>query len=375
LDRTPFYAEGGGQVGDTGTIVTETGRAEVTDTVVAVPGLTAHRARVEGEIFGGQDALATIEGPRREALRRNHTGTHLLHAALRDVLGDHVRQQGSLVAPDRLRFDFSHPQPVAPEELLAVVDRANADVLGDDAVDTVETSKTEAEAMGALAFFKDKYEGKVRVVRAGPHSLEFCGGTHVGRLGQIGPIAIVSEGSIGASTRRLEAVTGAATLARTRRQEAALAEAAQLLRTEPEGVVEALGRLLDRQRSAEKELARLRQGAVEGEAAELAAGARDGVVLARRDGRSPDDLRSLAQAVRRRDGVRAVVLGGSPDGAKAALAAATGGEPDATALVRAVASHIGGGGGGSPEVALAGGRDPGGLDAALEEAGRQLAGR
>jgi alanyl-tRNA synthetase len=374
LDRTPFYAEGGGQVGDTGTVVTETGRADVYDTVPALPGLAAHRARLTGEIFAGQDALAAIDGPRREATRRNHTGTHLLHAALRQVLGDHVRQQGSLVAPDRLRFDYSHHQAPAAEELRAVAEMVNGDVLGDDPVETVETSRREAEAMGAVAFFQDKYGDTVRVVRAGPHSLELCGGTHVDALGMIGPVAVVAEGSIGSNTRRIEAVTGLATVERALQRDALVQEAAGLLKTEPEGVVEALQRLLDRQRAAEKELARLRSAAAESDAAELAAGADGGTVVARRDGRSADELRALAQAVRRRDGVRAVVLGGSPDGTKVAIAAATGGEPDAGVLAKQVAQVVGGGGGGSAEVAVAGGRDPGRLPEALDEARRILAG-
>ena len=157
LDSTPFYAESGGQVGDIGTIVTETGTAFVYDTVSALPGLTSHRATVTGELFAGQDALATIDGPRRDALRRNHTGTHLLHAALRTVLGDQVRQQGSLVAPDRLRFDFSHHGSVTPEELAAVTGLANADVLGDAAVTVEEMPKADAEALGALAFFGEMF--------------------------------------------------------------------------------------------------------------------------------------------------------------------------------------------------------------------------
>ena len=367
LDRTPFYAEGGGQVGDTGTIVTETGRAEVYDTVPALPGLSAHRARVSGEIHVGQDALATIDGPRREATRRNHTGTHLLHAALREVLGDHVRQQGSLVAPGRLRFDFSHPGAPAREELDAVAELANADVLTDDRVLTNEVPKAQAEAMGAIAFFGDKYGEVVRVVRAGPHSLELCGGTHVDALGMIGPIAIVSEGSIGANTRRIEAVTGTTTVERALRREHVVQEAATLLKVEPDGVIEALQRLVDRQRNAERELARLRDAVLANEAASLAGGAENGVVVARRDGRSPDELRALAQVVRSR-GVAVVALGGSPDGASAALAVATGGDPDASAVVRQVAGRIQGGGGGSPELAVAGGRDPSGIDAALSEA-------
>jgi alanyl-tRNA synthetase len=374
LDRSPFYAEGGGQIGDSGTIVTETGRATVADTVPALPGLFAHRARVEGEIFAGQDALATIDAPRREAIRRNHTGTHLLHAALREVLGDHVRQQGSLVAPDRLRFDFSHHGAPAPEELRAVVTQANGDVLTDDAVETVETTKTEAETMGAVAFFDEKYGDKVRVVRAGPHSLEFCGGTHVGHLGQIGPIAMVSEGSIGSNTRRIFAVTGEAALERSAQRDVLLAEAAELLRTEPDGVLEALQRVLDRQRAADKELAQVRGAMNEADAAALAAGGADGIVIARRDGKNADDLRSLAQAVQRRDGVRAVVLAGTPDGKKVTIVAATGGDPDAGTLVKRLAARADGNGGGSPDVAVAGGRDPSRLDDVLAEARTALDG-
>ena len=274
LDRTPFYAEGGGQVGDTGTIVTETGTALVYDTVSALPGLTSHRAPVTGELFAGQDALATIDGVRRDALRRNHTGTHLLHAALRTVLGDHVRQQGSLVAPDRLRFDFSHHGNVAPEELAAVAAMANADVLTDADVIVEETTKAQAEAMGALAFFGDKYGERVRVVRAGPHSIELCGGTHVGALGMIGPITVISESSIGSNTRRIEAVTGASAFDRIVAREGLLAEAAALLRTEPEHVPEAIDRLIERQRAAEKSLEQARSRELQAEAGRLAADGR-----------------------------------------------------------------------------------------------------
>jgi len=374
LDRTPFYREGGGQVGDTGSIVTETGRADVYDTVAALPGLSAHRARLTGEIFAGQDALAAIDGARREAIRRNHTGTHLLHAALRQVLGDHVRQQGSLVAPDRLRFDFSHHAAPAPEELRAVLEMVNADVLSDDDVETTETTRDAAAAMGAVAFFGDKYGDVVRVVRAGRHSLEFCGGTHVDALGMIGPMAIVSEASIGSGTRRVEAVTGFVALGRATRRDTLVQETATLLKVDPDGVLDALGKLLDRQRSAEKELARLRGSSIAAEGAELAEGADDGVVVARRDGRSAEELRALAQAVRHHDGVRAAVIGGTPDGSKVAIAAVTGGRPDAGLLVKQVAVIVGGGGGGSPEVAVAGGRDATRLDEALGEARRLVLG-
>jgi alanyl-tRNA synthetase len=374
LDRTPFYAESGGQVGDTGTIVTESGIAEVEDTVLAVPGLVAHRARVTGEVRAGQDALATIDAERREAIRRNHTATHLLHAALRTVLGDHVRQQGSLVSPEYLRFDFSHHAAPTSEELDEVFALANAAVLSTDGVETTETSRDEAEKMGAIAFFGDKYGSSVRVVQAGSSSLEFCGGTHVDSLGQIGMITLQSEGSIGSNTRRLFAVTGFVSLERALGRERLVQSAAELLRTEPDELLGAIGRLSERQREAEKELARLRQQSSAAEATTLAeaAAADGGVVVARRDKVDVDDLRNLAQAILRHDGVKAVVLAGSPDGAKAAIVAATGGTPDATQLVRTLGKMVGGGGGGSAEVATAGGKDPSQIEAALAEAQRLL---
>ncbi|HXN58927.1 MAG TPA: alanine--tRNA ligase-related protein, partial [Acidimicrobiales bacterium] len=374
LDRTPFYAEGGGQIGDTGTIVTESGIAEVSDTLYAVPGLIVHKARLDGELVAGQDALATFDVERREAIRRNHTATHLLHSALRNVLGDHVRQQGSLVAPDYLRFDFSHHAQPTREELDEVFALANAAVLTDVGVQTTETTREDAEGMGAIAFFGDKYGASVRVVQAGPSSLEFCGGTHVDSLGQIGPITLLSEGSIGSNTRRIFALTGKASLARAVERERLVQAAAELLRTEPDELVAAIGRVMERQRESEKELSKLRQKSSEAEAGALAAGAAadGGVVVARRDNVEGDALRSLAQAVLRHDGVRAVVLGGSPDGAKVAIAAATGGDPDAEQLVRTLGRMVGGGGGGSPEVALAGGKDPSQIEAALAEAQRLL---
>ena len=375
LDRTPFYAEGGGQMGDIGTIVTETGSALVYDTVSALPGLTSHRATVTGELFAGQDALATIDGPRRDALRRNHTGTHLLHAALRTVLGDQVRQQGSLVAPDRLRFDFSHHGAVSPEELTAVATLANADVLTDAEVVVRETSKADAEAMGALAFFGEKYGERVRVVRAGPHSVELCGGTHVGALGMIGPITVVSEASIGSNTRRIEAVTGTGSLERMAERERLLDEAASLLRTDPEHVGEAIERLVERQKAAEKSLEQAQARELAAEAGSLIGGAIDGAVVARRDGLVPDRLRDLAQSVRSQGGLRVVVLGGSPEGTKASLAvAADGNGAHAGELVKQIAPLLGGGGGGKPELAVAGGKDPSGIDRALDEARRLTSG-
>nr|MDQ3354037.1 alanine--tRNA ligase [Actinomycetota bacterium] len=267
LDRTPFYAESGGQVGDTGTITTETGVVEVLDTIYALPGLHRHTVRlVEGEIRPGQEALAGIDVDRRQAIRRNHTGTHLLHWALRKVLGDHVKQQGSLVGPEYLRFDFSHYAPTSPQELAAVEDLANAEVLA-------------AEA-GAIAFFGDKYGDIVRVLEAGRHSVELCGGTHVSALGDIGPVRITSESSIGANQRRIFATTGTGTLTRVRRDREELARAAALMTVPPDEVAGGVERLRDELREARDQLKAAQRAAAGAGAAELAAGAVDGVVVA-----------------------------------------------------------------------------------------------
>jgi alanyl-tRNA synthetase len=373
LDRTPFYAEGGGQVGDTGTIVTDTGRAEVLDTTYALPGLHSHRVRVvEGGLTPGQEATATIDAPRREAIRRNHTGTHILHWALREVLGTHVKQAGSLVAPDRLRFDFSHYGPLAPDELVRVEALANERVLANEPVRAYETTKEEAERIGAIAFFGDKYGEFVRVVEAGGRSVELCGGTHVGALGMIGPITVVSEGSIGANLRRIEALTGEGSFARFRRRDDTLNRAAALLRVTPDEVPERIEKALEERRALEHDLEQLRRQAAGGDADGLAADAVDGVVVARRDGGSRDDLRELAVALRDRPGMRAVVLGGAPDGGGVTLVAATTKESGLAAydLIVDAARTVGGGAGRgkNPELSIAGGRDASKLDAALDQA-------
>ncbi|HVA52582.1 MAG TPA: alanine--tRNA ligase [Acidimicrobiales bacterium] len=363
LDTTPFYAESGGQVGDTGTVVTETGRFEVLDTQNVAGGLFAHRGRLTGEVLPGQIAVATIEADRREATRRNHTATHLLHAGLRTVLGEHVRQQGSYVGPDRLRFDFSHGAGLSPEEAKQILTLVNTDVVLNEDVDTIQTSKSEAETMGAVAFFGDKYGDRVRVVRAGRHSLEFCGGTHVERLGDIGLIQMVSEASIGANTRRLEAVSGLGAHRRSYEREQVLESVATLLKTSTEDVVPALERLFERQRDVEKEIASLRQAQLTQFARELDAQSTGDVVVARVDGYAGDQLRTLAQDLQRR-GRRVVVLVGENDD-KVSLAVATDGSLDASSTVKSLASHVGGGGGGSARLALAGGRDPRGIDAVV----------
>jgi len=377
LDTTPFYAEGGGQVGDTGTLVTATGTATVIDTTPALRGLTRHLAEIDGEIVVGQEATAAIDTARRAAIRRNHTGTHLLHWALRHVLGDHVKQQGSLVAADRLRFDFTHYAPITLEERARIEDLVNERVLGDEAVVVTEMARSEADAAGAIAFFEEKYGDTVRVLRAGSDSVELCGGTHVTRLGMIGPVEITSEGSIGSNIRRIEATTGMATLRHLRAVETNLAEAAGLLKATPEELTSAIERKLGELRATETRLRSAQQAALSEVARTLAAKATtdSGVVVARRDGLPQDQLRDLALQVRAHEGVRYVVLGGSPaDGTVVLVAAVAKGEPiGAPALIGPAARLVGGGGGGkNPEFAQAGGRDASKLDAALDQVRREL---
>ncbi len=371
LDVTPFYAEGGGQVGDTGVIETDTGRARVVDTTYAVPGLIRHLAVVEeGTVRPGQAASASIDSERRAAIRRNHTGTHLLHWALRRVLGEHVKQQGSLVAPDRLRFDFTHYSPMTREEIEQVEDLVNARVLADEAVTTTMMPKRDADAAGAIAFFDEKYGDEVRVVRAGSESTELCGGTHVARLGQIGPMEIVSEGSIGSNLRRLEATTGTATLERLREAERRVTDASSLLRVRPDELTTALERKLAELKEAESRVRSAEQAALAGQARSLAASASNGWLVARADGLNPDRLRDLANQVRQLGSLKTVVLGGSPDGEKAALVALVqkGEAPAAPDLISEAARMVGGGGGGkNPEQAMAGGRDASRLDEALDQ--------
>jgi alanyl-tRNA synthetase len=368
LDATPFYAESGGQVADTGVISTETGRFNVQDVQNVAGGLLVHRGTVDGEVHAGQVAIATIDPERREATRRNHTATHLLHAGLRTVLGDHVRQQGSFVGPDRLRFDFSHGAGIRPEEASQILTIVNSDVVANEEVNTVLTTKKDAETMGAIAFFGDKYGDRVRVVRAGAHSLEFCGGTHVDRLGDIGQIQIVSEGSIGSNTRRLEAVSGMGAYRRSHEMETALSSVATILKASTEDVIPALERLVERQREFEKELASLRQAQLSQLAQQLHAEIEGDKLVARVDGFSGEQLRTLASDLQRR-GRRVVVLVGTSDD-KVSIAVATDESLDATQSVKELAKFVGGGGGGSPTLALAGGRDPNGIDALLQAAAK-----
>ena len=377
LDRTPFYAESGGQVGDTGTITTETGVAEVLDTTYGLPGLHRHIARIaSGTIAPGQEALAAIDVDRRDAIRRNHTATHLLHWALREVLGDHVKQQGSLVAPDRLRFDFSHFEAMTPEQIRAVEDLANAEVLDNAPARHFETTKDHALAMGAIAFFGEKYGDIVRVLEAGRHSTELCGGTHVKALGDIGLIKISSETSIGSNLRRIEATTGLGSLASLRHEADLLEAAAARLGVPPGDLVAGIDKQHDELAAARAELASLHGQLAVARAGDLAAEAVDGVVVARVDDLDRNDLRQLALAIRDLPEVDCVVLGGSPEGGGAALAVAVTKDSGrhAGALVGELASTLGGGGNTkNADFAMAGGRDAARIDDTLIAARERLA--
>jgi alanyl-tRNA synthetase len=371
LDRTPFYAESGGQVGDTGWIETDEGRAEVLDTTYALPGLHRHHARVlEGSIEPGQIVTALIDGDRRDAIRRNHTGTHVLHWALRQVLGEEVKQQGSYVGPDRLRFDFGPADALTIDQIRRIEDLANAEILSNEPVRHYETTKAHAAELGAIAFFGDKYGEIVRVLEAGRRSTELCGGTHVRALGDIGPIKIVSEASIGSNLRRLEAVTGTGPIERLRLEEEQLRQVAELLNVPVSEVVDGARKRLDEVRSLRREIEALKKKIAAAEAVALADEAVDGVVVARVDDVSREALRDMAVSLRERPGVRAVVLGGAPGGGGAALVAAVSPDSglDASGLLEEGKRLIKGGGGKDPLLSVAGGKDAGGIDEALQKA-------
>ncbi|MDH3539906.1 MAG: alanine--tRNA ligase-related protein, partial [Acidimicrobiia bacterium] len=381
LDRTPFYAEAGGQVGDTGTIWTETGSVVVTDTQFAIQGINSHHVKVaKGAIRLDQEARAELDRTRRERIRKSHTGTHILHSALRSVLGDHARQAGSLVEAGRLRFDFSHHAALDPEELSAVEALANEHVIGNARVTSFETSKQEAEAMGAIAFFGDKYGETVRVVEAGNFSRELCGGTHTVTTGQVGPLIVTSEGSIGSNMRRVEALTGSAAYEHIVRLRADLEGAAAALSTGVGNVGPALTALLARSKDQEDRL-----GAFEDRyRAETAGGLTENpervndsaVVVASVPGATTESLRLLAFQARDRVAPAVVVLGTEHDG-KAQLVTVVSSDlaakgVSARAVIKGPASVVGGGGGGDDEVAQAGGPRGDLLAEALDKAGEDL---
>ena len=372
LDATPFYAESGGQVGDVGLLTDDVHTFDVADTTKA-SGLHLHHGRVrEGTLRVGAHLRARVEGHRRDATRRNHTATHLLHAALREILGEHVTQKGSLVAPDRLRFDFSHHKPMTADELRRVEDRVNEQILRNTALREQVMPLDQAKSEGAMALFGEKYDDEVRVVRVPGFSTELCGGTHVGRTGDIGSFLLVSEGGVAAGVRRIEAQTGVGALQVARGWSESLAAAADTLKTSPDRVGEALRRLLDERRKLEKDLEAARAEVAKAAAGDLIGQARTiggvAVLVARYDG----DLREQADRLRDKLGTSLVVLASQAGGKAQLLVAATqdlaGKRVHAGKLVGELAGHVGGRGGGRPDLAQAGGPDVAGIDAALAAA-------
>ena len=375
LDRTPFYAESGGQIGDIGTIKTDDALVAVDDCTFALPGLHRHLGRVvEGTISSESIAVAEIDDERRSAIRRNHTATHILHWALREVLGDHVKQAGSLVAPDRLRFDFNHFEAVTPAQQAEIEDLVNAELLTNGECLHYETTMEQAQKVGAIAFFGDKYGDNVRVLEAGDHSLELCGGTHVNALGDIGHLRIISENSVGSNIRRVEAVTGLATVERLQDSEQLIAEMGELLNSSPDEILEALQRRLGEIKDLRGQVKALQQATAGARASEIADSAVGGVVIKRLDGLERDELRDLAAAIRDRPQIEAVVLAGAPDSGGVALVSAVipDGKFEAASLIDEAAKAIQGGFGrkGNPPLIVAGGKNIDGIEEALNSARR-----
>ncbi|MDP9309783.1 MAG: alanine--tRNA ligase-related protein, partial [Chloroflexota bacterium] len=404
LDRTCFYGESGGQVGDTGVLVGPQGAMRVTDVQKPVSGLFVHTGTVErGVVAVGQEAQLVVDAERRQDIMRNHTATHLLHRALRDVLGEHAEQAGSLVAPERLRFDFGHPQAVTPDELREIECRVNAWIRADTEVSPAEMPLAAAKQVGAMALFGEKYGDIVRVVTVGcgevsgrEHggavaeqtivaetmcSRELCGGTHVERTGQIGFFRILGESSIGSGLRRIEAVTGRGAEAYVDSQLGLLRDLAQRMSTTPSQLVERVEQLLSQLKQQQQQLgqlARQQSGAQLQTLLERKA-EHNGVALvaARVEAPSMDKLREMGDWLRDKLGSGVVVLGTVLNEKPQLLAMVT---PDlvkqgyhAGNLVKGLAPIVGGGGGGRPDVAQAGGRDSTKLDVALQQVGDVLA--
>ncbi|MSO31413.1 MAG: alanine--tRNA ligase [Ilumatobacteraceae bacterium] len=368
LDRTPFYSESGGQVGDIGRIESATVSMRVLDTNFALPGLRRHIAVLEtGEVEIGQTVRASIDIEARLATRRNHTATHILHWALRTVLGEHVKQAGSLVSPERLRFDFSHYDAVTSEEIRQIEILANQEVLNNTNVTAIETNKEDAMAGGAIAFFGDKYGDLVRVLRAGS-STELCGGTHVKATGDIGTIKVVSEGSIGSNLRRIEAVTGQQTISYMQRTDAMVSKVSERVGGRSDDILASVERRLDEMKLLQDEMKSLRSQINATRAADLIQQALNGVVVGRVDGLSATDLRELGVAIRQHPQVLVAVLGGITDtgGVSLVAAIASGVKITAQEIIKDAAKKVGGGGGGKGDVATAGGKNIEAIDEALE---------
>ncbi len=374
LDRTPFYAESGGQVGDTGELGNAAGRFRVEDTQKFAGQFHGHLGTWDGAapLRAGTAVAARVDGARRQAIVLNHSATHLLHAALRETLGKHVVQKGSLVAPDHLRFDFSHFQPVTPAELRHIEDRVNEQIRANDAAETRHMAYDDAIATGAMALFGEKYGAEVRVLRMGDFSTELCGGTHVTRTGDIGLFKIVSESGVAAGIRRIEAVTGAGAMALVVDEERDLAEVSGLLAVGTGAVTDKLRQVLEHQKQLEHELEALKACAAQATVGDLAATAATvkGVklVAARADGMDAKALREAIDTLKQKLGDCVVVLASGQAG-KVALVAGVHGNAlariKAGAVVAHVASQIGGKGGGRPDMAQGGGVDSPVLDRVL----------
>ena len=387
LDRSPFYAEAGGQVGDIGVVEAPTGLMEVVDTQAAVVGLYGHRGRVtRGFVQTGQHVDARIDGLRRDRIRKSHTGTHILHWALREVIGDHANQAGSLVQDGRLRFDFSHFRAVTAGELAEVEALVNRKVVDNHGVGSLETSRDDAKAMGALAFFGDKYGEQVRVVSVGDFSVELCGGTHVGTSAEVGPLLVTSESSIGSNVRRVEALTGMSAYDHARQVRDGMADVGRFLGVPMSDVPARVRRLAEKADELEAELGRLAQRARSDLATDLAGRAvRSGDVpwlVAELEDHPAAALREVGVQVRERLGSGVVVLGSRVDGKGALLGLVTrdliGQGLSAADLVLVGARILGGGGSRDPELSQAGGpkgaRIGEALDAIREAVSRRLAG-
>jgi len=374
LDRTPFYAESGGQVGDTGLLSNGDGRFTVTDTIKLAGTFHGHVGTWAGKpLRVGAPLNGSVDAARRQAIVLNHSATHLLHAALRKVLGDHVAQMGSLVAPDRLRFDFSHFKPVSTQELRTIEDLVNAEVRRNADAEIRQMAYKDAIDFGAMALFGEKYGDEVRVLKLGDFSTELCGGTHVGRTGDIGLFKIVAESGVASGVRRIEAVTGAGALAYVRQEEAQLGQVADLLSASGGDVVEKLRQVFDRQKKLERELESIKAKAASAATVDLAAGARDvngiKVIAARLDGADVKALRDSVDQFKVKLVDCVVLLAGGSDGKVALVAGVNGkalGKVKAGELVAHVAQQIGGKGGGRHDMAQGGGEDSPQLSVALD---------
>ncbi len=374
LDRTPFYAESGGQVGDTGALSHPAGRFEVGDTLKMGGVFFGHAGRWHGAqpLRRGDVVAASVDMARRQAIVLNHSATHLLHAALRQVLGEHVAQKGSLVAPERLRFDFSHFRPLSREELAQAEALVNAQVRRNAAAEVREMAYDEAIAFGAMALFGEKYGDQVRVLKMGDFSTELCGGTHVARAGDIGLFKIVSEAGVASGVRRIEAVTGDGALAHVADEERRLGEFAQLLSSSGDEALEKLRQLFERQKKLERELDALRSKAAGSVIADLAATAQDvdgiKVVAARLAGLDAKSLRDGVDQLKQQLGDCVILLAGAAEGRVALIAGVHGkalGRIKAGDVVAHVAAQIDGKGGGRADMAQGGGTDAADLPALL----------